>query len=82
MVTDVSSTPQTSLASAKRPRSKDDTSQVVKRKQKVHLFVLFVMKLAIKEPTKNKRVMKPFILRVTVMHGFTVDVLVCRHQIC
>ena len=53
MAMDISSTPQTSVASAKRPRSKDDTSQVVKKTKGTS--VCPVCDEVIKEPTKNKK---------------------------
>jgi len=79
MAPDGSSTPQTLPASDKCPRSKDDSSQAGKKTKDI--CVCPVCDDVIKEPTKNKRVMKPYIVRVTVKPGFTVYVLVYHYLI-
>jgi len=63
----------------KCPRSKDDSSQVGKKMKGT--CVCPVCDKVIKESTTTKRVMKPYIVRVAMKPGFTVDVLVYHHLI-
>jgi len=66
-------------ASGKRPRSKDDSSQVGKKTKGT--CVCPVCDEGIKEPTKNKMGDEAIYMRVPVKPGFTVDVLVYCHLI-
>jgi len=77
MATDGNSTLQALPVTGKCPRFKDDSSQVGKKMKCTRVYP--VCDEVIKEPTKTKRVMKPFIVMVTMKLGFTVDVLVYRY---